>query len=133
MNLKRFFKIVIAVLISLLICPGSGHATLGRKKAGWISFVIFLLVTILAGFFVNQLVRSAIFEMQKQDRPSLEKLIEVVTQGFKSDKNISITLWLLLLVYFLIPIELVFHEIFFPPKAIEEITPPSEEVKKTEL
>ncbi|MBF0408892.1 MAG: hypothetical protein HQM10_16205 [Candidatus Riflebacteria bacterium] len=118
MEKTKVFTIVKAVCASIFVCPGVGHAMLGRKKSGIVAFVIFALIAVVLSFHIYQLVQKSVSDLQVSGAPlEISRLMRIAKSALKEDPTVSRTLWELIFVYFTVPVELVLHELIFRKKS----------------
>lgn len=109
----RPFGLIIGILLSLFICPGTGHRYLGRTRAGKIVFWSFIVSFVIFAVALYGVVQDTVIQFQatgkKIDIANLEgHLREIILNA----GGTVLALGVLLLIYFVAPVELVIHEIW---------------------
>ena len=109
----RPFGLVIGVLLSLFVCPGSGHVYLGRSRAGKIFFWSFLLAFVILSVALYSVVQETVTQLQVTGQKiDLQNPWPQFREFVLNAGGAVLAFGLLALIYFLTPVELVLHEIW---------------------
>lgn len=109
----RPFGLIIGVLLSLFICPGTGHRYLGRIRAGKIVFWSFIVAFLILAVAMYSVVQDTVARLQETGQKiDLQNPGPQIREIILNAGGAVLALGLLILIYFLAPIELVVYEIW---------------------
>lgn len=116
----RPLGLLLGVLLSLFVCPGTGHRYLGRTRAGKLVFWAFIASFLLAAVALFFLVHGTISQLQsgggKIDLGQVDlqspQLREIILDSGGLVLAVLVGFGLLISIYVIAPIELIIREIW---------------------
>jgi len=115
-------RLIVAILLSLFVCPGLGHRHLGRPRAAWIVITLFLAAFIVMSWSLYHAVQDTVKELGKGGRGRLLQAEQIVRQTLEKAEGFSVGLFFLLIIYLGAPVELLIMEGL---RLLGPTTPPS--------